>query len=103
MLEENEGPGVADNPTLTVMTHTPKCAGKLKRITQRQQDQPLPNPFPLPRNFPPIVAHALTKQKLTSKSRANLVTALANAAFMYKTYPASRELEDIARQAIKQC
>lgn len=97
-----EGPGVDDIPTLAVMTHTPKCVGKLKRVTQRQHEQPLPNPFPLPRNFPPIVANALKERKLTSKARAKFVTALANAVFMYKSYPTSRELEDVARQAIKQ-
>ena len=86
MSKENEGPGVDDNPTLAVMTHTPKCVGKLKRVTQRQQEQPLPHPFPLPRNFPPIVAIALKERKLTSKSRAKFVTALANAVFMYKSY-----------------
>ena len=102
MLEENERPGVDDNPTLAVMTHTPKCVGKLKRVTQCQQEQPLPNPFPLPRNFPPVVANALKERKLTSKSRAKFVTALENAVFMYKSYPMSRQLEDVAQQAIKQ-
>ena len=79
-----------------------KCIGKLKRVTQRDQEPPLPNPFPLPRNFPPLVALALKEKKFTNKARAKFVTTLANAIFMLKSYPTSRELEDVARAAIKE-
>lgn len=63
---------------------------------------PLPNPFPLPKNFPPVVALAMKEKKLTSKARAKFVTTLANAIFMLKSYPTSRELEDVSRAALKE-
>ena len=79
-----------------------KCIGQLKRVTQHQQEPPLPNPFPLPKNFPPMVALATKEKKLTSKARAKFVTTLANAIFMLKSYPTSRELEDVSLAAIKE-
>ena len=62
----------------------------------------MPNPFPLPRNFPPAVALALKEKKLTGKSRAKFVTCLANAIFMHKSYPTSRELDNVCREAATQ-
>ena len=58
VLKENEDPNVADNPTPVVTTHPVICVGELKRVTQHVPEPPLPKPFPLPRNFPPIVAIA---------------------------------------------
>ena len=83
-------------------THPLTCIGKLKRVTQRQPEPPLPKPFPLPRNFPPNVAIALKEKKIICKSRAKFVTTLANAIFMHKSYPTSRELGGVAWEAIKQ-
>ena len=70
---------------------TSKCVSHLKRVTQRKQEAPLPTPFPLPRNFSPAVALALEGERLTGKTRAKFVTALANAVFMHKSYPTSRD------------
>lgn len=78
-----------------------RCIGQLKRATQRKQESPLPKPFPLPQNFIPAVAFALQEKKLTGKTRAKFVTALANSVFIYKSYPTSRELEDVCREVIK--
>ena len=79
----------------------PKSIVQLKRITQRKQEPPLPKPFPLPQNVPPAVALALEAKSLTGKTRAKFVTALANSVFMHKSYPTSRELEDVVRAAIR--
>lgn len=78
-----------------------ECVREVKRVTQRKQELPLPNPFPLPRNFTPAVTTALQEKKLTGKTRAKFVTALANAIFIYKSYPTLRELEDVCRAATK--
>ena len=84
------------------MADPTKCIRQLNRVTQRKQEPPLPKPFPLPKNFPPAVALALEGKTLTGKTRAKFVTALANSVFMHKSYPTSRELEDVVRAAIKQ-
>lgn len=101
---ENQDLDVFDNPaSIMKKTDAPvKCIAQLKRVTQRNQEPPLPNPFPLPRNFPPMVALALKEKKITSKARAKFVTTLASAIFMLKSYPSSRELEDVSRAAIKE-
>ena len=92
-----------ESQPLTVVKESavPACVGKLKRATQRQQEPMLPNPFPLPRNFPPIVALELKEKKLTSKARAKFVTTLAHAIHMHKSYPTSKELENVSREAMK--
>lgn len=75
--------------------------GKISRVTQRKKEQPLPKPFPLPKNFPPIVALALENKKLVGKSRTKFVTSLANAIFMHKCYPTSQEIADVLRTAVQ--
>ena len=60
---------------------TLRCVGQVKRVTQHQQEPPLRNPFPMPRNFPPLVALALKEKEITSKDGAKFVTALVNAIF----------------------
>ena len=99
-FDVNEGSNVTDNPA-PIITDPVKCVGKLKRITQHKQEPPLPNPFPLPSNFPPMVAPALKGKTQTSKTRAKSVSVLANAVLMHKSSPTSRELEDVARAAMK--
>ena len=91
------------NECVTVVKErdVPKCVGQLKRVTQSRQEPPLPKPFPLPRNFPPLVALALKEKKVTSKARAKFVTTMANAIFLYKSYPTSQELRDVSREAMK--
>lgn len=101
--ESQEVDVVDTPPSIVKKADAPvKCVAQLKRVTQRHQEPPLPNPFPLPKNFPPVVALAMKEKKLTSKSRAKFVTTLANAIFMLKSYPTSRELEDVSRAAMKE-
>ena len=99
---ENSDPNALHFIKLESKPDPSRCVSQLKRVTQRKQESPLPTPFPLPKNFPPAVALALEEKKLTGKTRAKFVTALANAVFIHKSYPTSRELDDVARAAAKE-
>ena len=99
---ENSDPNALHFIKLESKPDPSRCVSQLKRVTQRKQESPLPTPFPLPKNLLPAVALALEEKKLTGKTRAKFVTALANAVFMHKSYPTSCELDDVARAAAKE-
>ena len=99
---ENSDPNALHFVKLESKPDPSRCVSQLKRVTQRKQESPLHTPFPLPKNFPPAVALALEGKKLTGKTRAKFVTALANAVFMHKSYPTSHELDDVVRAAAKE-
>ena len=99
---ENADPNALHSIKFESKPDPSRCVSQLKRVTQRKQESPLPTPFPLSKNFPPAVALALEGRKLTGKTRAKFVTALANAVFMHKSYPTLRELDDVARAAARE-
>ena len=57
-------------------------------ITQSHQRTPLPSPFPLTRNFSPMVALAV-KKKYHHQSQCRVCDGLDECYFMHKSYPTS--------------
>ena len=96
--KENCNPSDNSRPKIK-LSNPSSCVSRLIRVTQRKQEQPLPKPFPLPQNFPPVVAMGLEKRSLAGKARTKFVTTLANAIFMHKSYPSTSELRDVIRIA----
>ena len=61
-------------------------------------EPPLPNPF---KNFEEGIEAGLNKGELTVAQRRRFYTTIADAIFMYKSYPKFAELENVARQIVK--
>ena len=64
-------------------------------------EKPLPVPFVLPNNYPPVVAAGIQAKNLTGRAMVKFITAIANAIFHHKSYPTWEEKEHVARQCVK--
>lgn len=70
-------------------------------LTDRTLEKPLPLPFPLPNNYPPLVTVALQNKQLNGKAMVKFITTIAIAIFHHKNYPTKEEKEHVARQCVK--
>ena len=77
--------------TKYVLKSLPIAIGKAK-----DQDVPLPNPFPLPKNFRSDVAAALATCRMTSETDRQFLSDIASSIFKYKKYPTKEDLIDVA-------
>ena len=88
------------------------------RFSARKPEPPLPTPFEVPTNFPPMVMAALSSKSLYGKPRTKFITTIAQAIhrfgsvraitsihnhtvillFRYKSYPTANEIEHVVRQ-----
>lgn len=68
---------------------------------KKRHEPPLPNPFELPRNFPPIVTVGLEERKLCGKARGKFLSSIAAAVYMKKCYPTAEEYRHIGDRIIK--
>ena len=64
-------------------------------------EPPLPWPFELPLNFPPIVQEALQSKTLYGKPRTKFITNIAQAIYRFKSYPTSEEIDHVVVQMYK--
>ena len=64
-------------------------------------EDPLPNPFPLPKNFRPDVELALSSGKMTNETRTAYINQVGSAIFGYKRYPDKEELVHVADAIVK--
>jgi len=84
----------SDEPTTSAkyfLKSLPIAIGKAK-----DQDVPLPNPFPLPKNFRSDVAAALATGRMTSETDRQFLSDIASSIFKYKKYPTKEDLIDVA-------
>jgi len=74
--------------------------GQAKSIhkLKKKQEPPLPNPFPLPVNYAPIVNDGMAKGKLTGKARTKFIATVASSIFGIKMSPSKVELAQVAKQ-----
>ena len=70
-------------------------------LKDRALEKPLPVPFVLPTNYPPLVAAGLQAKHLTGKAMVKFITVIANSIFTHKSYPTKEEKEHVARQCIR--
>ena len=63
-------------------------------------EQPLPDPFPLPRHFTSEVELALTSKKMTRETNALFLSAVASAMLSYKRFPTKEEYTRVAKDII---
>lgn len=70
-------------------------------LKDRTLEKPLPVPFVLPSNYPPLVAAGLQAKHLTGKAMVKFITVVANSIFNHKSYPTREEKEHVARQCIR--
>lgn len=82
-----------DEVSITAFTHLNKTLKKLEK--------PLPIPFDLPYNYPPVVMSDLAKNRLSGKARTKFISSVASAIFKYKNYPTDDEYNHIGSQIIK--
>lgn len=65
-------------------------------VRSASQESPLPDPFVLPRNYPPVVTAALQKKLLIGNARARFFHTIASAIFYFKGYPTSEEYRRVS-------
>ena len=73
---------------------------KPRTITRREQEPPLPSPFPLPTNYPKEVMAGLNMGVLSVGSRTKFFSRIAGAIFNFKSYPTKDEYNHIGHQVI---
>ena len=73
---------------------------KPRAITRREQEPPLPSPFPLPTNYPKEVMAGLNMGVLSVASRTKFFSRIAGAIFNFKSYPTKDEYNHIGHQVI---
>lgn len=67
----------------------------------KPQDESLPDPFPLPKNFPSEVEIALRTEKMTKETNRVFLSAVAAAMLGYKRYPTKEEYTRVAKDIIQ--
>lgn len=70
-------------------------------LKDRTLEKPLPVPYVLPSNYPPLVAAGLQGKHLTGKAMVKFITVIANNIFNHKCYPTKEEKEHVARQCVR--
>ena len=87
---------------VTVKDDCAKFVGSIKprAITKREQEPPLPSPFPLPTNYPKEVMAGLSMGVLSVTARTKFFSRVAGAIFNVKSYPTKDEYNHIGHQII---
>ena len=62
----------------------------------------LPDPFKFPDNYSPLVASSLSSGHMAPNAIEKFITEVGRAAFSYKYYPLTEELERLAQQCVSQ-
>ena len=92
--EEPEEDRLACTPTCAVAEHSIS-------LPKKPLEDPLPTPFELPKNYPPIVTAGLQAKSLNGIVMVKFITEIAHAIFRFKNYPTQEEKEHVARQCVK--
>lgn len=70
----------------------------VKRFFKSDDDKlPLPDPFPLPKNYKADIDVALKTGKMTRETKKRFFSAVAAAMFTYKKYPQPEDYQNVAR------
>ena len=88
-----------ETPQLAFSAGSTKASPSVK--TEEFQEQQLPDPFTLPKNYPMDVDLDLKKGSLSVTTMRKFVTAIAHAIFALKRYPTLVEYTLVARQVVE--
>lgn len=67
---------------------------------KREKELPLPMPFELPNNWPPIVNEALEKESLIGNARPKFFSTIVSKIHCIKKYPTADEFFHVAQQSL---
>ena len=67
----------------------------------KPEEESLPDPFPLPKNFPSEVEMALRTQKMTKETNRAFLSAVAAAMLAYKRFPTKEEYTRVAKDILQ--
>ena len=75
---------------------------KKSRVVKTEEDQvPLPDPFPLPKNFRTDVDIALRNKKMNAATRSSFISSVAHSILMFKKYPNQRDYRVVSSAVLK--
>lgn len=83
-------------------TSSPKSVLPSVVRRKRKEEKPLPDPFPLPKNYRPDIEVGLRTGKMSRETKAAFLSSIAAAMFSYKMYPEREEYSRIAYQIVAQ-
>ena len=92
-------PKATDDETVSTSGHSGKYVLKSLPKTflkNKDHDIPLPNPFPLPKNYRSDVTAALETGQMTHETENALLSAVASSIFKYKKIPTKEDYVDVA-------
>ena len=69
-------------------------------VAKKRAEQPLPDPFPLPKNYRPDVDVGLKSGEMTQETKRSFFTQVASAIYNYKKYPTKEEFTRVATDII---
>ena len=79
-----------------------KAFTHMKIVKNPKAEEPLPNPFELPCNYPQDVMDELKQNRLSRRARAKFISNICSAAiFKYKSLPTSSEYNHVGEQIVK--
>lgn len=73
----------------------------IRKSFETQNEEPLPIPFELPKNFSQDVKKDLKENRLIGRARAKFITSICSAIFRYKAYPNKAEYNHVGEEIVK--
>ena len=69
-------------------------------VAKKQAEPPLPDPFPLSKNYRPDVYVALKSGEMTEETKTSFISKVASAIHNYRKYPTKEEFTRVATDII---
>ena len=69
-------------------------------LLKKTEEDELPDPFPLPKNYPTDVEIALRSKKMTKETMKAFMSSVASAMLTYKRYPNKQEYTRVAKDIL---
>lgn len=88
---------LTESSSYSPSTGTPAITVKMEKRT-RDQEVPLPNPYPLPQHFPAVVEAGIVAEN--PQIVPKFLSCLASSMLCYKQYPTRDEYVQVAQQVI---
>lgn len=77
------------------------CLAIPKRASVKADELPLPDPYPLPRNYRADVEVALKTGKMTAETSKSFYSSVAGSMLTFKRYPTKEEFARVATDIIR--
>ena len=100
LLEDDSNSSEGDDGGVKPLQVQLAAVKKRKLVKSEDDNIPLPDPFPLPKNYRSDVEIALKSGELTQETRSTFLSAVASAMLNYKKYPSKDDHCCVARSII---